>query len=507
MLTSRLFALVVLVVVLAAPSVPQSEKTRSEDEANRDNKLFRLRGDLINFSEGDVSCLCGGEITRALPGQPLANGDAIQIKHGRAEILLTPGYFLRLGENTEVGLLDLSANNLRIKLLRGSAIVEIAVDKSFTLFDDWKERLFPVLTVNTSRDEFAIARGGIYRFNVESNGHSEVRVMKGALAVPGRILKEGNRAAVFAGTVEVSALQGKSNDELDNWSHDRAIALLRSNKSLKKREWSRLMRNGGAYLDISAPDAVNESASTHIISALAGVVEFAESGTFIKHPDSSWQEFNSEKRLSDGDRLRTNVDARAEVRPYPNFYLFMGGDSEIGYGENDQGEVTISVKRGSVIVTIPENNVSARQRSYLTMRAENAEYHIGRSGFYRMNVPAGGVSEMIVRQGALDTASGKIGAPKRVLNNGSGVVSSFDRNIVDSLDVWSDHRFARYELSGQWAARLLKFWYQALWFFDEETNQFTLLPGNRFYKSPYGGDYSVSYSSYTAPRRIAPFIR
>jgi hypothetical protein len=34
------------------------------------------------------------------------NGDAIQINRGRAEILLNPGSYLRLGDNTQIQLLE-----------------------------------------------------------------------------------------------------------------------------------------------------------------------------------------------------------------------------------------------------------------------------------------------------------------------------------------------------------------------------------------------------------------
>src|SRR5687767_8602611 len=41
-----------------------------------------------------------------------------------AEILLTPGSYLRLGENSEFEFEDISLDNLRLRLMRGSAIIE-----------------------------------------------------------------------------------------------------------------------------------------------------------------------------------------------------------------------------------------------------------------------------------------------------------------------------------------------------------------------------------------------
>jgi hypothetical protein len=59
-------------------------------------------------------------------GQEFANGDLVQIgNEGRVEILLNPGYYLRLFNNTKAALVDLSPSNLKIKLLSGSAIFEV----------------------------------------------------------------------------------------------------------------------------------------------------------------------------------------------------------------------------------------------------------------------------------------------------------------------------------------------------------------------------------------------
>ena len=50
---------------------------------------------------------------------------------GRVEILLSPGSFLRLAENSEFIFSSTSIYNLKLKIVRGSAIVEAsAVDSS-----------------------------------------------------------------------------------------------------------------------------------------------------------------------------------------------------------------------------------------------------------------------------------------------------------------------------------------------------------------------------------------
>src|ERR1700678_3263572 len=45
-------------------------------------------------------------------------------EEGRAEILLTPGVFLRLGENSSIRMLSTRLVNTRVEVLSGSAIIE-----------------------------------------------------------------------------------------------------------------------------------------------------------------------------------------------------------------------------------------------------------------------------------------------------------------------------------------------------------------------------------------------
>ena len=45
-------------------------------------------------------------------------------EEGRAEILLTPGVFLRLGENSAIRMLSNGLTDTRVEVLNGSAIVE-----------------------------------------------------------------------------------------------------------------------------------------------------------------------------------------------------------------------------------------------------------------------------------------------------------------------------------------------------------------------------------------------
>ena len=77
----------------------------------------------INYVEGQVSLnnqpLGSSGPVVVQPGQTLATGD------GFAELLLTPGAFLRLGHNSEIRLITSGLVETKAQLDRGSAIIEV----------------------------------------------------------------------------------------------------------------------------------------------------------------------------------------------------------------------------------------------------------------------------------------------------------------------------------------------------------------------------------------------
>lgn len=86
----------------------------------------------------------------------LRRGDVLQTSKGRAEILLSPGVFLRLGENSAVRMLSPDLLDTRVELLRGDALVE-AVDLR-------KENEIRVVD---ERSQTKLLKDGVYRFNAD----------------------------------------------------------------------------------------------------------------------------------------------------------------------------------------------------------------------------------------------------------------------------------------------------------------------------------------------------
>lgn len=496
------FLTFVFLLGLAGSAMGQSQEAQDAGEVIA--KGFRLEGGLLNLSEGDVECLCGGvRIRKFAPGHVFKNGDELRTgSDGRVEILLNPGYYLRLANNTQARLMDLTPENLTTRLARGSAILEIAVPDVSERFKWMVNSAFDLVTVNTPRDEYTITSSGAFRFNVTAEANSEVKVLKGSVVVAGSKVDEGKTASLNNGRPVMAPLDKTGADAFDTWSRERGANLVLTNKSLKKMWWYKKMQDDDAYIGVLDPADPARAASERVVSAQNGVVTFVEQGAVLRSGESTWSKLQAGDNLANGDRAQTAPQSRAELRPYPSFDFYLGGATEIAYAEQQDGEVSVTVLRGAVVVIIlVDRNRKSKWGNTFTVRAQNSEYQIAEAGIYRFNVLPEGKSEMLVYEGAVKAGGGVIKAAKRIVHSGAGeAVLPLDQREQDSLDVWSFkkktgggvRRFKRIVSAG------------GLWFLNESTGQHTFVPAGWHYKSPYGGDYSTRYRSNSPILQLGP---
>jgi hypothetical protein len=210
-----------LAAACAAPASAQSV----------DERVISARAGGVNFVSGEVKFRrAGGEAWRQLATtDELGAGDAVRTgADGRAEILLNPGSYLRLGETSEFELTDPSLDSLRLRLSEGSALVEAAGYGDADV----------AIALDTPRAPVTLVRSGVYRVGVAA-GATEVFVRKGrALVGVGRtLLKEGMSARVgAAGVAEVAKFDQKGKDALDVWGKSRAQELARAQRKLQARQ-------------------------------------------------------------------------------------------------------------------------------------------------------------------------------------------------------------------------------------------------------------------------------
>ncbi len=78
----------------------------------------------VNYTEGQVD-LNGQAIDSQSSRSEVAAGQVLETRDGRAEMLLTPGVYLRIGDNSAVRMVAPSITDTQVELLRGEANLEV----------------------------------------------------------------------------------------------------------------------------------------------------------------------------------------------------------------------------------------------------------------------------------------------------------------------------------------------------------------------------------------------
>src|SRR5215831_7640702 len=166
--------------------------------------------------------------------QQVQVGTPIETKvASHVELLLSPGSFLRVGENSKVVFDSVQLSNIDIRVLAGNAIVETAsVNKDFPIH------------VTSGNRKMTILAAGLYHFSEDS-----AAVLSGKLRneASGETLKKGQELASMGGTDRVEKLEASA-DDLDDWSQQRSGDVAKANV-LAYRDRSPVFYN--SYADYS----------------------------------------------------------------------------------------------------------------------------------------------------------------------------------------------------------------------------------------------------------------
>jgi FecR protein len=128
----------------------------------------------INYVEGQASVAGQALDAKAIGTAELQPGQSLDTQSGKAEILLTPGAFLRLGDNSSLTMLSPSLTDTEVRLEKGRAMIEVA-------------ELHPEnnLVIMQRNGTVRIVKTGLYELDADN---SLVRVFEGEAVVP-----QGNR--------------------------------------------------------------------------------------------------------------------------------------------------------------------------------------------------------------------------------------------------------------------------------------------------------------------------
>lgn len=447
---------------------------------------FLVEGKRPNLVEGDVKHVRGSAVAALTLDHTFDNGDVIHAgDSGRAEILLVPGCYLRLDHNTRISLLDLSPDNLKLKLWSGSAILEVAA-LDMLQGNEWEEQRkqlsYEPVSLLTPTAQYLIASGGSYRLKVDDKGNSELSLLKGIAFVNGSRVDSGMTASTVGGKVVLTSV-GQPRDDFDSWSRQRGQALVKANHALKKSDWAKKVRSNQAYFLIKDPEDVSRARERLTVSAATGVVGIVEDALVSEADTPTWRKLQTSDQLTNGDRVRTAVESRAEIQVYPTALLFLEGDTEIVYREVER-QVVIEIVKGSAIAILA-SNAEATEAAVFTIVADKNQYRISEKGNYRINVGTGVKPELMVyvgptRVASIEAVKSKRTQPETMLKKMAG----------DSFDVWTYRRSKLREVRG------FRRYYGPLggmWCLVESTREYTFVPAVMEYRSPYGGTYSTTY--------------
>lgn len=164
----------------------------------------------LNYIEGQVS-IDGRKLTSPNSARVDLN-QTLATAQGKAEILLTPGVFLRLGDNSALRMVSPGLTNTEVQILRGEAILEA-------------EQLYKENDIRVLLDGSAttIQSHGLYDFNADQG---QIRVFDGKAAVISQDqqveLKKG-REAFLGGPLKSQKFDRKNaRDPLYAWSNLRS---------------------------------------------------------------------------------------------------------------------------------------------------------------------------------------------------------------------------------------------------------------------------------------------
>ncbi|MBZ5594185.1 MAG: hypothetical protein LAP39_18235 [Acidobacteriia bacterium] len=194
--------------------------------------VISAKSGLIHYVEGRV--YLGDQLTESKFGEypDLKENAQLRTEEGRAEVLLTPGVFLRVGENSAIRMITNRLIDTRVELLSGSAVVEadeLLRDNGVTIvYKDYAVQL---------------QKKGVYRFDSEPPA---VRVYDGAVIAlyNGRSeeVKQGHLLEMNGDLKTAHFDKDKNADELYLWSRDRSQYLAMANVSAAQS-----VNNSGMY--------------------------------------------------------------------------------------------------------------------------------------------------------------------------------------------------------------------------------------------------------------------
>jgi hypothetical protein len=181
----------------------------------------------INYLEGRAMIGTQGLTPNSVGSAILEAGQTLSTQSGRAEILLTPGVFLRMARNSAVQMISPELANTVVLLQRGRALVEV-------------DGIFPEnnIVINENGISTRLEKTGLYEFDAD---HAAVRVFDGKATVQanGRTVEvKGDHQVMANGSEQIKARKfdkSEYQDDFYRWASLRSSYLTEANVDAARR--------------------------------------------------------------------------------------------------------------------------------------------------------------------------------------------------------------------------------------------------------------------------------
>jgi hypothetical protein len=187
--------------------------------------VISAKSGVISYTEGSVKLADQAVEATATKFPEVKEKAVLRTEEGRAEVLLTMGVILRLGDNASLKMLTNRLIDTRMDLLSGSHIIEadeIQKDNN--------------LTVMAKDSTVLINKRGLYRFDIDQN---RLKVFDGTASVDKNgqtiLVGAGKSLALSGPSTSVEKFDKEATDALDRWAKRRSEQLAMANPSAAKQ--------------------------------------------------------------------------------------------------------------------------------------------------------------------------------------------------------------------------------------------------------------------------------
>jgi hypothetical protein len=187
----------------------------------------------LNYVQGQVS-LEGRPLSTQQVGHVEVQPDQmLSTGQGKAEVLLSPGVFLRIGDNSQVRMISNDLVDPRVDVVHGEAMVEV----------DYLPKQAG-LDVTERGADASLLKEGLYKFNAEEG---QIAVVDGKARITdngsSKEIGKGKEVVLNGGPLKDVKFDRKAEDSLYQWSNVRAQYLAEANQSTARNIY--VMGGGG----------------------------------------------------------------------------------------------------------------------------------------------------------------------------------------------------------------------------------------------------------------------